>query len=101
MLRVIAGAEYKLKYAGSALGYVWSVVEAARAVHDPLRGLQPRLQSSAASSHYYPLSLLIGIVLFNFFADATSLGHVVARRARVAAAEAELPAPRHPDRRRR
>ena len=34
---------------GSALGYVWSVVEAARAVHDPLRGLQPLLQARRRS----------------------------------------------------
>ena len=27
VLRVVAGVEFKLKYAGSALGYVWSVVK--------------------------------------------------------------------------
>ena len=45
VLRVIAGAEFKLKYAGSALGYVWSVAQAARAVRDALRGLRAHLQA--------------------------------------------------------
>jgi ABC-2 type transport system permease protein len=72
-LRVIAGSEFRLKYAGSALGYVWSVLK-------PLASFTiiylvfSHVFRLGAVSKYYPLSLLIGIVLFNFFADATTMG---------------------------
>ena len=70
MLRVLSRTEFKLKYAGSVLGYVWSVVK-------PLlyfavlwivfghlfRSTVPR----------FPLYLLIGIVLYTFLLDAVSL----------------------------
>jgi ABC-2 type transport system permease protein len=72
-LRVIAGSEFRLKYAGSALGYVWSVLK-------PLASFTiiylvfSHVFRLGSVSTYYPLSLLIGIVLFNFFADATTMG---------------------------
>ena len=43
-----------------------------------------RIFRLATISQYYPLALLIGIVLFTFFADATTLGDVLARGTRVA-----------------
>ena len=95
---MIAGAEFKLKYSGSALGYVWSVVKPL-ALFTMLYAVFSHIFKLGAISHYYPVSLLIGIVLFTFFSDATSLGDVVARQPRVAAAQAQLPAARDPDRR--
>src|SRR3954466_62776 len=71
VVHVIASAEFKLKYSGSALGYVWSVVK-------PL-GLFAMLYvvfgrfMRLGNFPHYPLYLLIGIVLWTYFADATVL----------------------------
>jgi ABC-2 type transport system permease protein len=73
VLRVIAGAEYKLKYSGSVLGYVWSVVKPL-ALFSLLYAVFGHIFNLGEISHYYPVSLLIGIVLFTFFSDATQLG---------------------------
>lgn len=72
-LAVIAGADFKLKYAGSALGYVWSVVKPL-ALFTMLYLVFGRLFKLNSISPYYPVSLLIGIVLFYFFSDGTLLG---------------------------
>ena len=45
IVRVISGAEFKLKYSGSALGYVWSVVKPLGPVRDALHRLRPFLQA--------------------------------------------------------
>lgn len=73
ILHVIAGAEFKLKYAGSSLGYVWSLVKPLT-LFTMLYLVFGRVFHLASISHYYPLSLLLGIVLVSFFNDATLLG---------------------------
>ena len=73
ILHVIAAMDFKLKYSGSALGYVWSVVKPL-SLFTMLYLVFARSSSSATISQYYPLALLIGIVLYTFFSDATSLG---------------------------
>jgi len=71
VVRVTAAAEFKLKYSGSALGYVWSVVK-------PL-GLFAMLYvvfgrfMKLGNFPHYPLYLLIGIVLWTYFSDASVL----------------------------
>lgn len=72
ILAVIARSEFKLKYAGSALGYVWSVAKPI-ALFTMLYLVFGRLFGLNELSDYYAVSLLIGIVLFGFFSDATSL----------------------------
>jgi ABC-2 type transport system permease protein len=73
VLRVMAGADFKLKYSGSALGYVWSVAKPL-ALFSMLYAVFGHIFHLGSISHYYPLSLLMGIVLFTFFSDATMLG---------------------------
>lgn len=73
ILHVIAAMDFKLKYAGSALGYVWSIIKPL-ALFTMLYLIFGRVFDLGAISKYYPLSLLIGIVLFTFFAEATGLG---------------------------
>lgn len=73
VLHVVAAAEFKLKYAGSALGYVWSLIKPFT-LFTMLYLVFGRVFKLGAISHYYPLSLLLGIVLFTFFSDATNLG---------------------------
>ncbi|MBA2384716.1 MAG: ABC transporter permease [Actinobacteria bacterium] len=72
-LRVIAGVDFQLKYSGSVLGYVWSVLKPL-ALFTMLYFIFGRVFRLGEISQYYPLSLLLGIVFFTFFADATSLG---------------------------
>src|SRR5918995_2277190 len=72
ILRVLAAMDFKLKYAGSALGYVWSVVKPL-ALFTMMYLVFGRLFRLGDISEYYPLSLLIGIVLYTFFVDATNL----------------------------
>lgn len=72
VLSVIATAEFKLKYAGSALGYVWSVIKPL-ALFTLLYLVFGRVFNLNLLSPYYAVSLLVGIVLFTFFSDATTL----------------------------
>ena len=67
MLSVIATAEFKLKYTGSALGYVWSVLKPL-ALFTLLYLVFGRVFNLDQLSPYYAVSLLVGIVLFTFFA---------------------------------
>jgi ABC-2 type transport system permease protein len=80
VLWVIAIAEFKLKYAGSALGYVWSVVKPL-ALFTLLYLVFGRVFNLNELSPYYSVALLIGIVLFTFYSDATTLAliSIVAR----------------------
>ena len=80
ILRVTAAMDFKLKYAGSALGYVWSVIKPL-ALFTMLYLVFAKLFRLGDISPYYPLALLIGIVLYTFFVDATSLAmsSIVAR----------------------
>jgi ABC-2 type transport system permease protein len=73
ILVVIAGSEFKLKYAGSVFGYAWSVAKPL-ALFTVLYLVFARVFKLGTISDYYGVSLLIGIVLFGFFTDATSLG---------------------------
>jgi ABC-2 type transport system permease protein len=73
VLWVVAVAEFKLKYAGSALGYLWSAIKPL-ALFTMMYIVFGRLFNLADISRFYPTALLVGIVLFTFFNDATSLG---------------------------
>jgi ABC-2 type transport system permease protein len=73
ILSVTAAADYKLKYSGSFLGYLWSVVKPL-ALFTMLYFVFGHIFKLARGSTYYPQSLLIGIVCFYFFVDATTLG---------------------------
>jgi len=68
---VTAHAEFKLKYSGSALGYVWSVVKPL-GLFGMLYIVFGRFFKLNAFAHY-PIYLLVGIVLWTYFADATNL----------------------------
>jgi ABC-2 type transport system permease protein len=75
VLQVIVGAEFKLKYAGSALGYVWSILRPL-ALFTVLYLVFARIFKLGEVSAFYGVSLLIGIVFFSFFADATTQGMI-------------------------
>ena len=73
ILHVVASADFKLKYSGSALGYVWSLIKPFT-LFTMLYLVFGRVFKLGVISHYYALSLLLGIVLVTFFNDATMLG---------------------------
>jgi ABC-2 type transport system permease protein len=71
VLQVIVLAEFKLKYAGSILGYVWSVVRPL-SLFIVLYLVFGRIFKLGSISEFYAVSLLVGIVLWSFFSDGTS-----------------------------
>jgi ABC-2 type transport system permease protein len=73
ILHVVASADFKLKYSGSALGYVWSLIKPLT-LFTMLYLVFGRVFKLGAISQYYALALLLGIVLVTFFNDATTLG---------------------------
>jgi ABC-2 type transport system permease protein len=75
VLRVIAATEFKLKYTTSALGYVWSIAKPL-SYFAVLWVVFGRFFKLGNVFEQYPLYLLLGIVLWTFFADAANLGMV-------------------------
>ena len=70
VLRVIAAVEFKIKYADSVLGYVWSVAKPL-AYFAVLWTVFGRVFKSGIEN--FPVYLLTGIVLYTFLVDATGL----------------------------
>ncbi len=75
ILGVTAAADFRLKYSGSILGYFWSFAKPL-ALFTMLYLVFGRIFDLDELSPYYALGLLIGIVMFYFFSDATSLAMV-------------------------
>ena len=73
VLRVVSVADFKLKYADSSLGYVWSVAKPL-AYFAVLYAVFGRFFKLNLGFQHYPVYLLIGIVLWTFFLDTTNLG---------------------------
>jgi ABC-2 type transport system permease protein len=69
ILHVLARAEFRLKYAGSLLGYLWSLAKPLM-YFSVLWVVFGNLFKSGVDR--YPLYLLIGIVLYTFVADAVT-----------------------------
>lgn len=78
LTRTLALTDFKLRFFGSALGYLWQLVRPLA-----LFGILYALFSVLAldDAPYYPQALLLGLVLYTFFADGTrgGLGSLVQR----------------------
>ena len=72
VLGVTAAAEFRLKYSGSALGYFWSIAKPL-SYFTVLYLVFGHVFKLNELSQYYPVSLLIGIVMFTAVSDATNL----------------------------
>ena len=70
IVHVLARAEFKLKYAGSILGYLWSLAKPMAYFTVLLVVFQSVFKEGI---NHYPLYLLIGIVLNTFLVDAVGL----------------------------
>src|SRR6185436_14473880 len=80
LLRELVATDFKLRYQGSALGYAWSLLR-------PLFFFLilylvfVRFLRLGGDIPHFPIYLLLGIVLWNFFSEMTSqsLSSIVAR----------------------
>lgn len=72
LLRELVITDFKLRYQGSALGYLWSILKPLFlfAIMYVVFGMLVKL----GSIEHYPVYLLFGIVLWTFFAEATNQG---------------------------
>lgn len=70
LVRELAWTQFKLKYTGSALGYVWSLLKPLLtfAIMYAIFGYGFNLRSQSPN---FPIQLLVGIVAWTFFAEAT------------------------------
>ena len=71
VLRVVGGIDFKAKYAGALLGYVWSLAKPL-AYFGVLWLVFAYLLRTANQTHDFTIFLLIGILLYTFFADTVS-----------------------------
>jgi len=72
VLRVIAMIEYKMKYADSAMGYVWSVAKPL-SYFGVLYLVFGHFLKTGGLIPRFPFYMLIGLVLYLFFSDAIGL----------------------------
>ena len=71
LVREIAWTQFKLKYTGSVLGYVWSLLKPAMLFAVMYLIFSVLIKFLA---NEFPLQLLVGIVLFTFFTECTNVG---------------------------
>lgn len=80
LLKQLVRTDFKLRYQGSALGYLWSLLRPLL-IFIILYIVFVKFLKFKADIPHYAIYLLLGIVLWNFFAETTSqsLSSIVAR----------------------
>jgi ABC-2 type transport system permease protein len=80
LLKQLVKTDFKLRYQGSALGYLWSLLRPLF-LFVTLYFVFTRVFGVGKSVPHYPVYLLTGIVLWNFFAEVTGggVGAIVGR----------------------
>ena len=71
LVRELAITNFKLKYTGSALGYLWSLVKPLM-LFGIMYAVFARLLRAGAGAPKFEIQLLFAIVLWNFFVESTS-----------------------------
>lgn len=71
LLWLMAGTEFKRVYFGTVLGYLWSLIRPL-ALFGVLLFVFTQIFKVGSQLHNYPVLLLLGIVQFTFFQEATS-----------------------------
>ncbi len=71
LIRELSITQFKLKYTGSALGYVWSLVKPAMLFGIMYLVFSILLQAGKNSPDF-PVQLLLGIVVWTFFVESTT-----------------------------
>jgi ABC-2 type transport system permease protein len=72
LIRELAITQFKLKYTGSALGYVWSLVKPLMLFGIMYLVFSVLLKAGGVDKKF-PVELLFGIVLWTFFIESTTL----------------------------
>jgi ABC-2 type transport system permease protein len=70
LIRALAVTDFKLKYQGSILGYLWSLVKPLM-LFSILYFVFTRVFSLGNEIDHYPVYLLLGIVVWNFFVETS------------------------------
>ena len=80
LLRQLVISDFKLRYQGSALGYLWSLLRPL-ALFLTLYVIFVKFIGLGAGIPDYPVYLLLGVVLWNFFTEVTngSIGSIVGK----------------------
>src|SRR5579864_6170471 len=73
LVRELALTDFKLKYQGSVFGYLWSLMKPL-AIFGVLYLVFSVFVRIGADIPHYPVYLLLGIVLWNYFAESTGNG---------------------------
>ncbi len=73
LLRELVVTDFKLRYQGSALGYLWSLFRPLF-LFGILYIVFGYFARFASNIDHYPIYLLLGVVLWNFFVEATNFG---------------------------
>lgn len=73
LLRELVATEFKLRYQGSVLGYLWSLLKPLL-LFTILYFVFVRFLKFGEGIPHFEVSLLLGIVLWSFFTEATSQG---------------------------
>lgn len=71
LIRELAITNFKLKYTGSALGYLWSLVKPLM-LFGIMYAVFARLLKAGAGAPEFEVQLLFAIVLWNFFVESTA-----------------------------
>ena len=88
----LAITDFKLRFFGSALGYLWQLMRPLM-LFGVLYVVFTHVLKVGDEVPFYPVALLLGIVLYSFFSEATSAAVALDRRAREPRAQDRLPAP--------
>ena len=75
LLRELIKTDFKLRYQGSAIGYLWSILKPLMTFYDHAYCLHPILTFGWDVPHF-PVALLLANVIWGFFSEATSMGMV-------------------------
>jgi ABC-2 type transport system permease protein len=70
LTRELAVTQFKLKYTGSVLGYLWSLLKPMM-IFGIMYAVFDRLLHAGRTSDRFTLQLLVGIVIWTFFAETT------------------------------
>lgn len=73
LLKQLVITDFKLRYQGSALGYLWSLLKPLL-LFGVLYAVFTYVLPLGKGVPHYPAYLLLGVVLWNFFVEATTMG---------------------------
>ncbi len=71
---MLAKMDFKLRYQGSVLGYVWALLKPLLMFSVLYFVFSSIFNFRNDGTNYYALELLVGIMMFNFFAEGTGAG---------------------------